>query len=423
MSARITRQNPLISVREVLPKLAQDQVATRAAAGAASHRIMRPNGPLLGVCADSLWCYGTSSISSSGVATRFPTIGHTIEWLSHGRVKLTHAMQDPGDTMADVLTTQLPALLASEVLPNACVIAVGRNDAGSSFDLAAYLNSYADIARQLFEAGICPIFVTPMPTGAAGAPTATADANLRRLRVGLQKLGPKLGVPVFDQYNVLADEAGGLKAAYNQGDNTHLTTSGYRAVAESLITQGFLDLFPAPAPATIKDTANATDLLAGVGLFKDAVPSGFSVAGTGTTVAAYETPAEVDGLVGRWAKIAKADGSTATGAFRWVSGATVTPGKTYRVSGRLKLGGAWDAEAGNYIQVVAEWRAGSTTVRSDLIMNRWDGLSPVTFSEDFVPPATVDGLRYVCYLVGTAVGEQIVYIGEWSALNLTDMGL
>ena len=401
---------------------AADAAAGRGALGAASHRIMRPNGPRLGVLGDSLQSYGYSSISGSGVAARLPVIFRQVEWLTHGRVRMTNPQQDPGDTMADVLTTQLPALLASTPLPNACVVAIGRNDAGGSFDLDDYLDDHTDIAQQLFAAGVCPIFLTPMPTGAAGSPLSPQDANMRRLGDGLRKLGAVLGVPVFDQYDSLADETGGLKAAVNQGDNTHLTATGYKAVADWLIAQGFADLFPGATTATVKDTANTYDLIGGAGLFKDASPAGFSVAGTGTSVS-YVSPEAIDGIAGRWAKVLKASGSTADGAYRWTSGTVITPGSTYRISGTLKMDGTWDVEAGTYIQVAAEWRNGSTLVQTDVLMNRWDRLDRATISEDFTAPTGVDGLRVVAYLKGTATTDQNVYLGEVSVRNLTSMGI
>lgn len=402
--------------------LTGDAAAGRTALGAASQRIMRPNGPRLGVLGDSLHSYGYSSISGSGVAARLPVIFRQVEWLTHGRVKMTNPQQDPGDTMADVLSTQLPALLAATPLPNACVVAISRNDAGGSFDLDDYLADYTDIAGELFSAGVCPIFLTPMPTGAAGSPLSPQDANMRRLGDGLRKLGAVLGVPVFDQYDALADETGGLKAAVNQGDNTHLTAAGYKAVADWLIAQGFADLFPGVGSSTIKDTANTYDLVGGAGLMKDASPSGFSVAGTGTSVT-YVSPEAVDGIAGRWAKVLKASGSTADGAFRWTSGTVVTPGNVYRISGTLKMDGTWDVEAGTYIQVSAEWRNASTTIQTDVLMNRWDRLDRATISEDFTAPSGVDGLRLVAYLKGTATTDQNVYLGEVSVRDLTSMGL
>ena len=303
-------------------------------------------------------------------------------------------------------------------------MAIGRNDVGASFNLTTYLGQYENVANQLFAAGICPIFLTPMPTGPAGSPTATADANLRRLGAGLRQLGAKLGVPVFDQYAVLADETGGIKAAYNNGDNVHLNAAGYEAVAEYLIDQGFLELFPRTAATTIKDTASTTDLLAGAGLFKTGAPTGFSVAGTGTSVS-FVDPDPADGIAGRWAKVTKADGSTAVGAYRWTSGAVITPGKKYRLSGCLKLDGAWNVDGSptTYVQVSAEWRNGASQVSGNVLVNRWDVAYPITFTEDFTAPEGVDGLRMVAYLSGTAVGEQNVYLAEWSVLNLTDMGL
>lgn len=407
-----------------------DVAEAREVIGAAPHRIMRPNGPRVGVIGDSLMALGYKSTSGSGVAARVPVIFRRLQWLSHQRVRMTDPQQSLGDDMNDVLTTQLPAILAADPAPNACVMAIGRNDA-SSLNLSDYLNHYADIAGQLFNAGICPIWLTPMPAGAAGSPTAPADANLRALAAGLRELGPKLGVPVFDQYAVLADESGGLKAEYDCGDHTHLTAAGYQAVAESLIDQGFLDLFPGASPCTIKDTANAHDIIGGAGLFKDSSPDGWFSTGSGTTVT-FVDPVAGDGIAGRWAKITKADSSTAQGAYRYVSWLadtppTITAGDVYRFSGTMYADGAWDVDAGTstYMVVYVEWynAAHDSVVLTQQLVNRWDGTDRITFSEDFTVPEGAANLRYLVALNGTADGDQHVYVAEMSILNLTDMGV
>ncbi len=401
--------------------------AARAAVGAASQRIMRPNGPRLGVLGDSLQSYGYSITSGSHVASRGPVIWRRVEWLTNRRVQMTNPQQDPGDTIDDVLTVQLPALLASSPLPNACAIAIGRNDVSSSFDLATWMGKLESICSQLANAGVVPIMETLMPTGAPGTPTAPQTTNIIRLNAAIMAFAARYGYPCVDQYAALVDPTGGIASTYSlsPSDTTHLTAAGYGAVADALITQKVADLFPPVLPSTIKDTANPFDLLGGVGLFRDVSPAGFSVVGTGTSVT-YVTPGGSEGVAGRWAQVTKANGSTAVGAFRWTSSVgAVTPGHMFRISGVLKMDGIWnvDGSPASYIQLTAEWRNGSTTVGTSLLVNRWDGLATITFSEDYAVPAGADGLRIICYLNGTASGDQRVYVAELSALNLTTMGL
>lgn len=404
-----------------------NQAAARSTIGAASQRIMRPNGPRLGVLGDSLQSYGYSITSGSHVAARGPVIWRRVEWLTRRRIQMTNPQQDPGDTIDDIIATQLPALLAANPLPNACAIAIGRNDVSSSFNLTTWMGKLETICAQLADAGIVPILETLMPTGAAGSPTAPQTANIIRLNVAITALAARNGYPCVDQYAALVDATGGIAASYSlaPSDTTHLTALGYKAVADALIAQKIADIFPPALPSTTKDTANPFDVIGGVGLFRDASPAGFSVVGTGTGVA-YTSPSGGDGIAGRWATVTKVSGSTAVGAFRWTSTVgALTPGHVLRISGVLKMDGIWnvDGSPASFIQLTAEWRSGASTVGTSLLVNRWDDTATITFSEDYTVPAGADGMRIICYLNGTASGDQHVHIAELSVLNLTTMGV
>jgi len=391
----------------------------------ASQRIMRPNGPRLGVIGDSLQAYDNSSVSASRIATGGGVIMRQVEWLSGGRVKMTNPAQDPGDTIADGIGTQLPAILAASPLPNACLVALGRNDLT---DPDAIVIGYETICAALAAAGVVPLVASLLPTDLTGALNTSNQQHLFKANALLRRFADEHGYPFVDQYPSVLDVAGGISAAYQNGtDATHLSAAGYRAVADRLIADGFLNLFPPARAITVRHTSHPYDVLAGAGLFNVAAPTGFSVAGVGSSVAYETAPVDADGLAGKWAKVTRVSGSTATGAFRVTKDAAITALRTYRFSGKLCLDGDWTGEeAARYVDLSLEWRAAGATIsgqQKTLMRRLGRSGSIMTFSEDMVAPATADGFRLVAFLSGTATVDEHLYAGEWSVLDLTAAGL
>ena len=382
-------------------------------------RTMRPNGSHLGIIGDSLQSYGTEATSSSVVPSNGPYIWKQIEALSRQRVQVTHPVQDPGDTIDDALTVQLPALLAQTPHPDACVFAIARNNAGPSLNLNTFMEKAATICDTLAGAGIVPLIGLPMPTDAAGDADTVESANLARIRVALQRFGAGRGYPTFDQYDALADITGGLRAGFDNGDHTHLTRSGYEAVADSIMRQGILDLFP-PAPhVTLRDTADQFDILEGSGLFTEISPTGWGSAGGGLTVT-HDAPATSDDIVGRLCHLTKLSGEAADVARRWTSGQVIEEGHTYLFTGKLK---STLAGSGATLQIAAEWRTATAALQAGLVLNQWARDEWITFSAEITAPPGATVLRFPFYIKGTPSRDAAIWFGEVGCRDLTAMGI
>lgn len=229
----------------------------------APQRMMRPTGPLLAVTGDSLQSLYNDN-STSGVANGGPIISRNLAIRSGGRIILHQVVSVPGAPISGGASgwvdVQIPAVVANPVRPNACLIAIGRNSV-NPFNFATFTAAITSGCNALIQAGIVPILLTCMPTGVAGSPTAPESANMQRLNRWFASFAAARGIPIFDQYAVLADPSGGIKASFkNSADSTHLNRDGYEAVTASLIAQGLPALFPAAPPLLPRDAADGTNL-------------------------------------------------------------------------------------------------------------------------------------------------------------------
>jgi lysophospholipase L1-like esterase len=170
-----------------------------------------------------------------------------------------------GFTLKQIRDTHLPVVVAMTPKPAACIVLGGTNNVGASasFVLADAIAVLAQIYDGLEAAGIRPIACTIPPRGDSATVNALADKYNRSVR----KLAASRGYALADYHRVLTDPAtSSYRAGLGQTDKIHPSYLGTKVMGQAL-SSALVSSLPFTTPPLGEHLADATDLLAGAGLF------------------------------------------------------------------------------------------------------------------------------------------------------------
>lgn len=160
--------------------------------------------------------------------------------LSNNRFQLYDAQAVGGTTTAQMLATQLPAVLNLNPKPAACLVMGGTNDVGASVPVATSIANIIAICTALSAARISPILCTIPPR--TSSESGSADLNRRIVRYAAQN-----GITCVDIYHLLVDPTNGrMQTAYN-GDGVHPSALGAK-LCGAFIAASISPLFPYVTP-------------------------------------------------------------------------------------------------------------------------------------------------------------------------------
>lgn len=253
-------------------------------------------------------------------------------------------------------TTQMLARIGTDVLaysPDVVLMLGGTNDLVSGMtnaQIAATMSNLESMTRQMLQAGILPIIVTPPPKNAAALES-------RKIQLFYYALAQAYGVPLLDTYRLLVDPTTGNYQASLSGDGLHPNATGVAtisAVASQLLTN-LQASFAGPYLAAYSENSDGqflTNLLRNGNFARAAsapTPDNWSVTATNATqtlVAAtpgYGTPS--NGNTFNYVK-------SATGSIYALFGGLLTPasagyaaGDVLQFSGHVNVSGLTPASA------------------------------------------------------------------------------
>ncbi|AOY96835.1 hypothetical protein BKK79_36070 [Cupriavidus sp. USMAA2-4] len=311
-----------------------------------------------------------------------------------------------GSTAEQALATQMPQVLAMNPLPNACVIACGSNNYGSSATIASGFAAVTTMIEQLLAAGIQPILWTVPPRGNVSG----SQAGINSWNALVYQMQAQYGFPLVDCNAAFQDpnNPAYLNAAYTF-DGTHPTVLGSGALAAYVLADPkFTARARKDAPPWLVTTNSDANNLLTNGLFNSASNS--------TTVADGVTLANgVSGLLvkdslamGNWQRFTRPANAGAVGASSVAFGGVVA-GSVIEVCCRLRASspavtwGTTDAITGPFTQMLgvawqnANW---SQTIGTAYLRQTNTGASEVgVICERLLVPA---GAANVSVLIGAS---------------------
>lgn len=219
-----------------------------------------------------------------------------------------------GYTLAQILSTHVPTVVALSPKPWAAVILGGTNDAGASsgvgFSVSTAIGTLTSICNALRAANIQPILATLTPR----SDTSLVNQNVGNYNRALWRFALNSGYDVVDYNKVVVNPAtGGFLTGYAQSDNIHPDFKAVKIMGQELarVFDGMQK--PSVAPTRATHSADPTNLLGAQGHFQvdtnaDGIADGFTNAvPRGATFSVVSDP---DGVT-KWQRITQP--STATG--------------------------------------------------------------------------------------------------------------
>ena len=173
------------------------------------------------LASNKIVCLGDSiTASTSGYNTPYPTF---LSWM-HGYTFVNAGVS--GDRTADVLARIQTACI--DLNPSHCILLIGTNDAGATFDLATVvMPNMHSICERLKANGIKPIICSILPRQSE---TALKQRILTYNRA-YRRYCLDYGIQYIDLYSSFIDSAGTYISAYYI-DGLHPTGAGKKIIAD-----------------------------------------------------------------------------------------------------------------------------------------------------------------------------------------------
>lgn len=423
---------------------------------------IRPRRNTIAAIGDSVTVGGPNFGEYRGVLA--PTYLSLLSLMSNQRIRYcsgnfaqggTAMWPIPGISREDATQfEQLTQVLAMDPLPGACVLEVAfANVMGETRPLTDIADGLKGMVGDLLAAGVMPILVTSPPFKTpAGWPLDLVSAARRGYTWDgwLRRYAAQNGLPLIDIHTALAKADGsGIDDAMAY-DGLHPTAKGHRLIAERVIADGLVDIFPSNS---LVDTARQTDDLtnlfndgtSNLGLFltdanSDGLADGLTASGTGTK--SLVTPTTTDDLLGRWQQLAATSGQSCTvtaSLTGWSVGDRIafaarvqaedieTSGAKYTVAVMASTPGGYTIPSGGSVTELYHglWQWGLINPPSQSGAGG-DGGGDIDDAElyvefDVIPEMTALVLNIL--LVGGSSGTAKLRVGEVTVRNLTAGGL
>lgn len=239
-------------------------------------------------------------------------------------------------------TTQMLARIATDVLaysPDIVLLCGGRNDIVASMSNARILTCMGNLesmVRQMLQAGILPVIVTPPAS-------SSTPIETRKLIPFYYLLAQAYGLPLIDFFRVTVNPATGNYLSGYSGDGTHPNPTAVTAIAPFVAAtlQNISASFCPPYMSSFSDpnTGNFANLLANAAFANSTsppTPNGWSVNSTNATqtlvAATPSVSAPYNGNTFTYNK-------TLAGAAYALSGAGIGVGAAYAVGDTLQFSG------------------------------------------------------------------------------------
>lgn len=247
-----------------------------------------------------------------------------------------------GYTLAQILSTHVPTVVALSPKPWAAVILGGTNDAGASsgvgFSVSTAIGTLTSICNALRAANIQPILATLTPR----SDTSLVNQNVGNYNRALWRFALANGYDVVDYNKVVVNPAtGGFLTGYAQSDNIHPDFKAVKIMGTELarVFDGMQK--PSVAPTRATHSADPTNLLGAQGHFQvdtnaDGIADGWSNAvPRGATFTVVSDP---DGVT-KWQRITQPSSATGNNLLQKSISSVVAVGDIIEAVCRIQTSG------------------------------------------------------------------------------------